>query len=201
LQHHSDDLSSPHQDAIKEIGNIGMGHAATALSQLLGKKIHMTVPKAKILPLAELPKLVGDPSHQVAGLVFMVLGDINGKMALVLPGVSALRLADMLLRQPAGSSRVLSQDGQSAVKEAGNVLAGAYMASLNEFLKLKLLISPPLLMLGKVGGFLEGIVRGAGNATKAICVEARFSAASEAIGVSFVLVPDAVSLKALFQAL
>ncbi|HET9869860.1 MAG TPA: chemotaxis protein CheC, partial [bacterium] len=54
------DELTPHQiDALKEVGNIGAGHGATALSQLLGKRINITVPNASILPLSELPRLVG----------------------------------------------------------------------------------------------------------------------------------------------
>lgn len=201
MQHKPDDLTSIQQDAIREIGNIGMAHAATALSQMLGKKTHITVPKAKILALTELPAMVGDPHNQVAGLVFTVLGDVNGRMALIFPGVSALRLADMLLQQKAGSSKTLTELGHSAVKEAGNVLTGAFMASLNEFLGLMLLISIPSLSFEKVGGFLQGFARGIGDASKAICVEARFTAASEAIGACFILVPDAVSIQAIFKAI
>jgi chemotaxis protein CheC len=201
VQHKNEDADGLPQDAIKEIGNIGMGHAATALSQMLGKKIHLSVPKAKIMALAELPRMTGDPGNPVAGLVYTVLGDVNGKMALIFPGVSALRLADMLLKRPAASSRVLGEMGQSAVKEAGNTLVGAFMASLNEFLKLKLLISLPELVSGKVGGFLDGVVRSAGEASRAICVEARLGAASEAIGVCFILIPDEASLQAIFRTL
>ena len=56
-----DDLTPSQLDALKEVGNIGAGHGATALSQLLGKKILITVPKANILPLSEVPRLVRGP--------------------------------------------------------------------------------------------------------------------------------------------
>jgi chemotaxis protein CheC len=201
VQHKNHDANGLPQDAIREIGNIGMGHAATSLSQMLGKKIHISVPKAKIMALVELPQMAGDPNHPVAGLAFTVLGDVNGKMALIFPGVSAHRLADMLLKRPAGSSQTLGESGTSAVKEAGNTLAGAYLASLNEFLKLKLLISLPEFYYGKVGGFLNGVTRAAAGASQAICIEGRFTAAGEAIGVCFILVPDEASLQAIFRVL
>jgi chemotaxis protein CheC len=201
MQQNPDDLTGHQQDAIREIGNIGMGHAATALSQMLGKKTHITVPKAKVLTLAELPKLAGDPANLVVGLSFTVLGDVNGKMALIFPGVSALRLADMLLKKPVGSSKILGELGRSALEGAGHVLAGAYLASLNDFLKLAILISLPELFFGQVGGFLDGVARDAKGASHAICIEARFTAASEAVGAGFILVPDAVSIEKIFQAI
>ncbi|HBG15144.1 MAG TPA: CheY-P-specific phosphatase CheC, partial [Firmicutes bacterium] len=46
-------------DAIREVGNIGAAHAATVLSQLLNRKVFMTVPQVNILPLAEACDFVG----------------------------------------------------------------------------------------------------------------------------------------------
>ncbi|MBY6828980.1 chemotaxis protein CheC, partial [Clostridium botulinum] len=40
-------------DALKEVSNIGTGNAATALSQLLGRKIDMNVPDINIVPFEE----------------------------------------------------------------------------------------------------------------------------------------------------
>ena len=41
------DLEDFQMDVLKEVGNIGAGHAATALSTLLDKPIDMLVPKGK----------------------------------------------------------------------------------------------------------------------------------------------------------
>ena len=41
-------------DAIKEVGNIGTGNAATALSGLLNRKIQMTVPKTELVSIYDL---------------------------------------------------------------------------------------------------------------------------------------------------
>jgi len=46
-------------DAIREVGNIGAGHAATVLSQLLKQRVSMTVPQVNILPLNEACNVVG----------------------------------------------------------------------------------------------------------------------------------------------
>ena len=46
-------------DGIKEIANIGSGHAATALSQLTKKKVMVNVPQVKILNVENLAYFVG----------------------------------------------------------------------------------------------------------------------------------------------
>jgi len=196
-----DELTPSQLDAIKEVGNIGAGHGATALSQLLGKRIYITVPKANIIPLSEVPKLVGDPNTLVAGLTLSILGDATGKIVLLFPRDSALHLADMLLKQPVGSSKILSEMGHSAIKEAGNILTGAYLSALNEFLGMLLLISVPTLVFDMAGALLATITQGLEDATKVISIETRFIDDHEEIGGYFILVPDAVSLRAIFQAI
>lgn len=196
-----DDLSASQLDALKEVGNIGAGHGATALSQLLGKKIYITVPKVNILPLSEVPKLVGDPQTLVAGLVLSILGDATGKIVLLFPRDSALHLADMLLKQPAGTSKILNEMGHSAIKEAGNILTGAYLSALNEFLGMLLLISVPSLVFDMAGALLTLITQGMEDAGKVICIETEFIDDNQSIGGYFILAPDAMSLQALFQAI
>jgi chemotaxis protein CheC len=196
-----DELTAPQLDALKEVGNIGAGHGATALSQLLGKKIHITNPKANVLPLSEVPKLVGDPNTLVAGLTLSILGDATGKIVLLFPRDSALHLADLLLKQPVGTSKILTEMGHSAIKEAGNILTGAYLSALNEFLGMLLLISVPTLVFDMAGALLASMTQGMEDSTKVICIETKFIDANEVIGGYFILVPDAVSLRAIFQAI
>ena len=196
-----DELNPAQLDAIKEVGNIGAGHGATALSQLLGKRILITVPKANIIPLSDVPKLVGDPNTLVAGLTLSILGDATGKIVLLFPRDSALHLADMLLKQPIGSSKILTEMGHSAIKEAGNILTGAYLSALNEFLGMLLLISVPTLVFDMAGALLATITQGLEDATKVISIETRFIDDNKEIGGYFILVPDAVSLRAIFQAI
>jgi chemotaxis protein CheC len=196
-----DELNPVQLDAIKEVGNIGAGHGATALSQLLGKRILITVPKANIIPLSEVPKLVGDPNTLVAGLTLSILGDATGKILLLFPRDSALHLADMLLKQPIGSSKILTEMGHSAIKEAGNILTGAYLSALNEFLGMLLLISVPTLVFDMAGALLATVTQGLEDATKVISIETRFIDDNKEIGGYFILVPDAVSLRAIFQAI
>ncbi|MGH7738505.1 MAG: chemotaxis protein CheC [bacterium] len=196
-----DELTPAQIDALKEVGNIGAGHGATALSQLLGKRINITVPNATVLSLSEIPQLMGDPNTLVAGLTLSILGDATGKILLLFPRDSALHLADMLLKQPVGTSKILNEMGHSAIKEAGNILTGAYLSALNEFLGMLLLISVPTLVFDLAGALLSTISQGLDEGLKVICIEIQFVDAQEVIGGYFILVPDAVSLRALFQAI
>ncbi len=107
----------------------------------------------------------------------------------------------MLLKQPVGTSKILNEMGHSAIKEAGNILTGAYLSALNEFLGMLLLISVPTLVFDMAGALLSTITQGMEEGVKVICIETKFIDAQEVIGGYFILVPDAVSLRAIFQAI
>lgn len=42
-------------DALKEVGNIGIGHATTSLSQMVNKQVGISLPELKLIPLMKVP--------------------------------------------------------------------------------------------------------------------------------------------------
>jgi len=195
------ELTEAQKDALKEVGNIGAGHAATALSQLIKKKIMISVPEAKVLKLSDLAGLIGDENSLVAGIVMNVLGDVTAKIVLLLTRESSLSLADMLLQKKAGTTKVLSEIGSSAIKETGNILAGAYLNALNEFLGILLLPSVPNLVFDIASAILTSIGEGVeGLSNNILCVETEFSESNEKIIKGYLLlVPDMPSVKVLLS--
>ena len=83
------ELTEKQLDALRELGNIGAGNAATALSQLLGKKVTMSVPKIDIIPIERVPNLMGEPDALVVGVYLRILGDVLGSLLLTFPRESA----------------------------------------------------------------------------------------------------------------
>jgi chemotaxis protein CheC len=196
-----DEITPSQADALREVGNIGAGHAATALSQLVGRKIYITVPEVRILAFSDIPALTGDPNGLIAGLTLNILGDATGKILVLFPRTAALHLADILLKQDVGASQVLNELGHSAIKEAGNILTGAYLAALNEFLGLLLLISVPNLVFDVAGAVLTSVMQGMDRDSKVIVIDTRFVEQSEVLSGYFILAPDPVSLRAIFHAI
>ena len=84
-------------DALKEIGNIGAGNAATALSMLLSKKITIKVPQIRIIPFDDVSKSVGGPEQLVIGIFMRINGDIDGNILMVIPEQDAYALTEILL--------------------------------------------------------------------------------------------------------
>ena len=85
-------------DALREVANIGAGHAATALSQMIGETIMISVPTVSFTPLEDVPSQLADPDEPVAAVLLHMLGDLTGRTLLVFPRRTAARLAQILLR-------------------------------------------------------------------------------------------------------
>jgi chemotaxis protein CheC len=195
-------LSAERIDALKEVANIGAGHAATALSMMTGARIMIDVPTINVAPLAELIPGIAEENSQVVSVLMDMHGSLEGHTLLALPLATGRRLADLMLRRerrPGGSLDLLEE---SALKEAGNILGGAYMTALSEFLGMTLLPSPPRLTVGTTREVMEQHRQQASSAAAACCVETEFT--FEEIGEKFrgffLLLPDAKSFDAIFAA-
>ena len=78
-----DELSSLELDTLREIGSMGTGNAATALSQLLGREIRITPPEVRIMEYNEAIDWIGGPEAITAGVMVKLGGQINGIMLAV----------------------------------------------------------------------------------------------------------------------
>jgi chemotaxis protein CheC len=190
-------------DALKEVANIGAGHAATALSQMIGGTIMISVPTINISRLEEIPPQVAEPDEPVAAVLMHMLGDLTGRTMLVFPKQSALRLAELMLHRDSQTSDEFGEMEQSALKEAGNILSSAYMNALSEFMHLMLLPSPPSLAVDMSTAVLTtAYLQFSSQKDYVFCVESEFMMLnmSEKLRGFFLLLPDPASLQALLRA-
>ena len=189
-------------DALREVANIGAGHAATALSQMIGGTIMISVPTINVSRLEEVPPQISAPEEPVAAVLMHMLGDLTGRTLLVFPKPTAARLASLMLRRP-GSSEELGEMEQSAIKEAGNILSSAYMNALSDFMGMMLLPSPPSLAIDMSTAVLTTAYLQFGTDRDYVfCVESEFymTDVEERLRGFFLLLPDPASLQAILRA-
>jgi len=195
-------LSEEQLDALREISNIGMGHAATALSQLIGETVLLRVPRVTLTDIARVPALLGGAERIVAGITLRVLGDARGNTLLIFPQESAQRLLARLLGS-AEPDLLFSELGTSTMKEVGNILASAYLSAMGNLLHLTLIPSVPLLACDMAGAVVDHVlIELAAAGDLALMVETEFHGVPphlERIKGHFFLLPDASSLELILE--
>jgi chemotaxis protein CheC len=195
-------MSNARLDALREVANIGAGHAATALSTLTGTRIMISVPMVNVVPPGSfVPELPADA--EVVAVQMSVSGNISGRTVFLLAAPAALRLSERMLRRARGTSPSLGRLEQSALNEAGNILAGAYLTALSEFLGMSLLLSPPTLTTGDTASAMAAFGDSAPRAESPIlCVETEFflEEPAESLHGFFLLVPHPDAFDAIFRA-
>ncbi|HXY69775.1 MAG TPA: chemotaxis protein CheC, partial [Gemmatimonadales bacterium] len=184
------------------VENIGAGHAATALSQMTNRRIMISVPQITVTRLEDVAGVLGEP-QVVAAILLHMMGDLTGRTLLIFPEPAARRLCDLLLRRAPGTTTEFGAIEQSSLKEAGNILCGAFMSALSSFMGMMLLPSVPSLLVDLSSAVITSAYLDFGSERDyVLCVETefQFEAEAESLRGHFLLVPDLASLRAILQA-
>lgn len=181
-------------DALKEVANIGAGNAATALSNMVNKKIGIEVPDVKYIKIESVPDLIGGIEEIAVGTYFGIEGSLKGNNLILFREQTAYRLVDMLMGST-GTTK-LDEMGESAVKEVGNILTGAYLNSMADFLELKLIPTVPYLCHDMAGAMLNQILSVQSQQTDNVLVTGtNLSVEGEKFQSHFIILFDPESMK------
>lgn len=205
-----DKISTIHIDILKEIGNIGAGHAATALSTIMDKKIDMKVPNVQMISFNEMVEMVGGPEEIVASCYLRIEGDAPCNMFFVLP----LEQGNKLIQRMTGLNNFsfetppYNEMALSAFQELGNILVGSYISSLSDFTGLKLYPSIPATCIDMIGAIISyGFIELSQFSDYVIVIETALNekgnnqAEAKSVDGHFFLFPDPDSFDIIFRSL
>lgn len=145
-------------EAIKEIGNIGSGHAATALSNMLQTRISMSVPKVWLVPLGKMEEALGDMDATRAALYLKVGGEAPGKALFILSVPSAEIITATLMGLDEPPDIFQDEMAQSALREVGNILVSSFVIALTQFSGIQLQPSIPALAIDMIGAMIDAVL-------------------------------------------
>ncbi|MDI6870371.1 MAG: chemotaxis protein CheC [Bacillota bacterium] len=196
------DLSAIELDALKEVGTVGAGNAATVLSSLLGQRVPMTVPEARLLPISMVPDVVGGAEAEVVGVCLSVTGDAPAAILFLLLLHDGQKLVRQLLGGAAPEQITFNEFERSALGEVTNILSGAYLQALSEFTGLSFAPSPPAFAHDMAGALLDTVFAEIGQVGDyALLIDTEFMTGDQGVKGHFFLVPDPEGLTTILQAL
>ncbi|MFM9327091.1 chemotaxis protein CheC [Paenibacillus mesotrionivorans] len=189
-------------DVLREVGNIGAGHAATALAKLLDKPVDMMVPKVRIVPFEEIAESVGGVEQVVVAIFLRIDGETPGNMFFILTQESAKRLLRKIVGIEVENDAFYSEMELSALNEIGNILAGSYLSSLADFTNLNMQPTVPSLAIDMAGAILTyGLLQYGEMGDHALLIDTAFLEGKDEVEGHFFLIPDPESFDRIFVAL
>jgi chemotaxis protein CheC len=191
-------LSELQKDALKEIGNIGAGHAATALSQLLNTKVSLVEPRIDIVKFRDLAERVKHHNRSVAALHMYVRGDAPGQIVVLFDRDQGMEFVARFIRRVIGDITIFDSIAESTLKELGNILAGSYLSAIVHLTSTRLEPSVPTLSFGSIQATFASLMSTLPE-QDVFLVESIFLDKDAAIGGEFILIPDAGSLEPLLS--
>jgi chemotaxis protein CheC len=188
-------------DALREIGNIGSGHAATALSTLLQRRINMSVPEVWAVPFEQVSVIVGQLDMPQATIYVKVEGEAPGKAVFFFPVESAEIMVQTLLGSNEPLDLYTDEMAQSALKEVGNILVSSFVMALTQFSGIPLHPSVPALAVDMIGASLDAIFLEEGTLDDTVLfIDTQLTGIPKIEG-QFIFLPDEGSLKKLLGAM
>ena len=188
-------------DALREIANIGCGHAATALSRMVGRgTVRIDVPRVLAARREEILRLVGEDAPVIAAQVG-IEGSLTGRMLVVWMAEEARQLAGLLL----GTTDAAPEEhpGQGALAELANVLCSACLSAIGTLTGLQLLPTSPEMIGGMGREVVSGLIPdGRDGGSAVVMVELRlYGTGVPPLSGRLMVVPDCGALPALFRAI
>jgi chemotaxis protein CheC len=194
-------ISESDLDALKEISNIGAGHAVTALNQMTHRVITLEVPRVDLVPFSRVVDALGGPEEEVLGLFFRIFGGSRGNMLVVMPRAAAERLLDILF-DGHGPKKPLGEMEISALKEVGNILAASYLGAVGNLLGLPLIPSIPAFSMDMSQAVVDLLLIELAEVThQALVIQTDFITRDKSFAGHFFLLPDPKSIETLLSAI
>ncbi len=150
-----EDLNDMQIDVLREVGNIGSGNAATALSSMVGKMIDIEVPKVAILDFNDAINAVGGPEKVIAGILIRINGDIEGMIMFLFEENLIGLIEKTFFGEAPKDIFSLSEAENSALNEMGNIMAGSYVNAIAQLAGMTIDIEVPVMAVDMLGAIMS----------------------------------------------
>lgn len=197
-----DQLSSLEIDTLREIGSIGTGNAATALSQMMNQQIRITLPEVRIMEYNEAIEWIGGPEEVTAGVLVKMSGDIGGIML----SVQKLELVNVVLSAMLGANidsyENLTELERSAMVEIGNIMISTFINALSGLADVNIKLTVPAFAVDMQGAILTvPMAEYGGMSDYLMAIGGNFVCDGKEVPCHLILSPDLRSLDFLLRKL
>ena len=197
-----EELGEMHLDVLKEIGNIGSGNAASALSTLLNCETDISVPKVQLLNFDDAINFLGGPEKIAIGMLVNLTGAISGMMLYVVQHSCASKMTSAIFGSEIEDISNMNEMESSFIAEVGNIMSASYINAIASLTNMEIDISVPQMCVDMVGAILSvPAVHFAQVGNKVLFIDDSFVIGGCEVQSNMILVPEMASLEMLFNKL
>ena len=196
------ELNGLELDTLREIGSIGTGNAANALSSMLGCKVTIEMPEVKIMGYNEAIDWIGGPETVTAGVLAGLQGEING----IILSIQHMEFINLVLQHMMGNGvedyQQLDELGISALLEVGNIMISAFANAMAGLTDMKIRLTVPAFAVDMQGAIIAvPMAEFGGQSDYIMTIGANFICNGRKVPCRILLSPDVRSLNFLLKKL
>lgn len=196
------ELNSLEVDTLREIGSIGTGNAATALSSLIGQQVRIELPEVRIMEYNEAIEWIGGPEEITAGVLVKMSGQINGIML----SVQKLEFVNLVLESMLGKGvndyTGLHEMECSALIEVGNIMISTFINALSSLAGIEIDLTVPAFTVDMQGAIMAvPMAEYGGQSDYIMTIGGDFVRNGKKVPCRLLLSPDIRSLNVLLRKL
>ncbi len=197
-----DQLSSLELDTLREIGSIGTGNAATALSTLLNKEVRITLPEVRFMGYNEAIEWMGGPEAVTAG----VLVGMSNQMSGIMLAVQQLEFINLVLGSMLDDHiddyGEMDELRQSTLVEVGNIMISTFINALSGLSDISVNLTVPAFAVDMQGAILSvPMAEYGGTSDYIMMIAGHFICDGKQVPCHLILSPDLRSLNFLLKKL
>ncbi|MFX0086332.1 MAG: chemotaxis protein CheC [Candidatus Hodarchaeota archaeon] len=203
-----ENLSELQKDALKELGTMGAGHAASALTEFLNQTIYMEVPSVRVVAVESIPKVLKERFRAEAQLAISSASNTTELFYTVLvlfDKDTVNEILDQKSPPPDDIEEIMefSTLSMSLIKEIGSIILLRIIGTLNLFLSVSgALPSIPELRIGDLDSLLQNELRDFQLESKVIFIKCDvFSEDKAQIRADCILIPHRETFQRFFGAI
>lgn len=199
-------FTNVHMDAIREIGNIGTGNAATALSRLIGRMVDMDVPEAELVPIYDVAEHYGSPETPVCAVLIRTEEEFSCSLIFMIEEEKSNQLADLIIPMDISGmdEEMQLQIRNSALSEQGNIILGAFINALSQITHWVLPTTTPAVardMLGSIMDLVASMFGVMGDSAMLVKTSLKVKGLDQDLSGNVVMIPDPGALETLLSQL
>ncbi|PKL38053.1 MAG: hypothetical protein CVV44_12865 [Spirochaetae bacterium HGW-Spirochaetae-1] len=186
-------------DALREfqlIANIGAANAAESLSKILQKRIDLSIPEVNVWPTEKIPEKVGNIDSAYIGVMLPVVGEAQGTMLFIIDENVGFELIDMLYGSSSKESKILNEDGESALMEITNIIGSSVLNVFAEKTALAIKPEVPTIVHDYMQSIMDSIlIKYNMTSDYAIIMDTAFYFENDQVIGNLLLLPETNSMK------